>query len=111
MKDEGCIGILFSLFPVPCSLFFSTPPLLHSSTIPRSLAYLLRGFQRPAAPEDGQAAKQALLRRGEQVVAPVQHAAQRLLMRRRVPITVRQQVEPIGDARQDLLDRQGVDAR
>ena len=47
----------------------------------------------------------------EQVVAPVDQRAQRLLARQRRAIAAGQQTEAIGQPRRDLLDRQRAHAR
>ena len=71
-------------------------------------AELLGHLQRPAG-EDRQAAQQALLPLGQQVMAPVDRRAQRALARRRSPATVGQQPEAVVHAGQDLLNSQHPD--
>src|SRR5207302_7618328 len=62
---------------------------------------LLRGLERGAAAEDGQLAEQALFHRVEQMMAPLNRRAQRLLARVGVPSTS-EQVEPLRQAFEDL---------
>ena len=64
-------------------------------------ADLLGGLQRAAAGEDGERAEETLLLLREQVVAPVDRRPQRLLSRVGVPAAL-QQVEPLGEALEDL---------
>ena len=82
----------------------SSSPSIHCAT-------RLGGLQGEAAGEDGQAAQQRLLRLGEQVVAPVDGAAQGLLAGQRRPAAAGQQAEAVVQAGGDLLHREGPDPR
>ena len=59
--------------------------------------------QRPSAGEDGEPAQQPLLRRLQQLVAPVDRAAQRLLTGGQIPRTAAQEREPASEPSQDRL--------
>jgi hypothetical protein len=63
------------------------------------------GLERKAAGEDCQPPQHGALLRGQQVVAPVEGCAQRLLSRRRGARSAREQFETVVQARADLLDR------
>ena len=69
-------------------------------------AHLLGGLQREAAGEDGQAAEEHALLAGEQVVAPLDRGAQRLLARARRAAAAGEDVEAVVQARRDLVERQ-----
>src|SRR4030095_3115666 len=58
----------------------------------------------------GQASQNHALVFGEEIVAPVERRAQRLLARQRRAGTASQQPEAVTQARTDLLDRQRPDA-
>ena len=75
-----------------------------SSSVHTHLGHL----KRPAG-EDGKPPQQRLLALGQQVVAPVDGGAQRLLPWRGRPVAGGQQAEPVGDPHPDLLHRQRAD--
>ena len=64
-------------------------------------------LERAAAGEDREAPEQRLLGRRQQVVAPVDRAAQRLLALRQVARAAGQQLEPPFDARQQFAREAG----
>src|SRR4029453_3649856 len=47
----------------------------------------------------------------QEIVAPVDQRAQRLLARKRCPVAAREQAETVGQPRRDLLDRERAAAR
>ena len=69
-------------------------------------ADLLGGLQGEAAGEDGQAPEEHALLAGEQVVAPVDGGAQRLLARARRAAATGQDVEAVAEACRDLVERE-----
>ena len=71
----------------------------------------LGGVERPAAREDRQPPEQRPLRLGQQPVAPVDQAAQRLVPRERRPAAAGQQAEAVVEPRGDLLDGERPHAR
>ena len=72
--------------------------------------YGLGGIEREAAREDGQPAQQRPLGLGEEVVAPVDQRAQRLLAAQRGARAAGEQAEAVAEAVGDLLGRQHRDA-
>src|SRR5579884_3700904 len=66
----------------------------------------LRGFQREAADKHGDAMEQLALQLGEQIVAPVDQGAQRLLARQGRAAAAGQQPEAVVHVPVDLLDGQ-----
>jgi len=74
-------------------------------------AYCLIQFQRPIGNEDEQSAQQSLLGLGRQVIAPVHHGTQRLLLWQYHAIAVGQQAEAIIQLRSDLFQRENPQAR
>ena len=68
-------------------------------------------LEREPACEHRQAAEQRLLRLREQVVAPVERRAQRLLARLRRPAASRQEAEPIVEPLRDLVDAERARTR
>jgi hypothetical protein len=75
------------------------------------IADRLGRLQRPAAHEHGQAPEQRLLGRREQVVAPGDGAAQRLVARRHVTCPAGQEAQALREARQDRLRLEQLHAR
>ena len=69
----------------------------------------LRRLERAPSGEDRQAAKELLLGRGQQVVAPLDRLAQRLLTFRQVACATSQQLERPFDAGQQFARRQDLD--
>src|SRR4051794_5421941 len=65
-----------------------------------------RCFQREAAREDGKGAKEAALGFGEQIEAPGDGGAKRLVPRQSGAIAACEQPEPIVQARRDLGSRE-----
>jgi hypothetical protein len=60
---------------------------------PDIAAYVLHGVERAAADEDGESAEQRLLLRREQVVAPGDSGAERLLTERQIARAAAQELE------------------
>ena len=72
--------------------------------------HLLGGLERAAAGEDGEAGEEPLLLGGEQVVAPLDGGAERLLAGVGVAAAL-QEVEALGEALEDLGGRERLRAR
>ena len=70
-------------------------------------AHVLGRLQGEAAGEDAQAAEEHALLAGEQLVAPLDRGAQRLLARARRAAAGGEDVEAVAQARRDLIQRQG----
>ena len=71
----------------------------------------LGGFERPAAGEHRESLKNPLLRIGQQLVAPVNGGAQRLLTRQRCAVPARQESEALIETACQLIGAQGVQTR
>ena len=83
-----------------CSARRSRPPRTSSdAVVAGDPAHRLGRLERPAAGEHAEAREQPLLLRVEQVVAPVDRAAQRPLALRQVARARRQQRQPVAEAR------------
>ena len=74
-------------------------------------AHVLGRLQREAAGEDGQAPEEHALLAGEQVVAPLDRGAQRLLARARGAAAGGEHVEAVAQPRRDLVERERRHAR
>ena len=70
-----------------------------------------RGVERPAPRKDREPAQQRALVFRQQVVAPVDQRAQRLLARHRSAVSSCQKAETVRESRGDRLDGQGAHAR
>ncbi len=74
-------------------------------------AHRLGGFEREAAGEHAELREQPLGLRFEQVIAPADRGAQRLLALRRVAGAAAEQIEPAREPVEDVLRREDLDPR
>ena len=79
-------------------------------TVAARVADLPRGVEREAAGEDGEAPEERLLVRGEQVVAPGDRVAHRLLPGRQVAVAARQERQAPLQPGQQCRRREDLDA-
>ena len=77
--------------------------------VPR--AHLLDGVQSGAAQEDGEAPEERPFVIGQQLVAPVDRSAQRLLPLRAIAAAAGEKIQPVAQARQHRLGSEDVDPR